>query len=222
MVTQFTPANAPTPQQKWVRQTQAAINALEREIEIAKNGTKNSGSSTAGTLNRMQLQVADLREQAAKIQASVDYQASLVTVSADGGAYDSPSSPGDSTFRYSTGSPPVQVQLMAPTGRVLLQYGSGECRVVPPSNGIVSASVTFHMESPSGWSYDPTLSRGRITAYGGNALATPIAASTPVGGIPKNELITITLTYGIWSNAPADAGAAHYTSNYLVAQVIPA
>lgn len=219
MTTQFPAANAPTPQQRWVRAAERAITDLERQAQIATNRGGNSASSSAGQLGQLQIQVRDLRDQAGRLQDAVDYQASLLTGSDSGASFQTGDIPGDQVTRWQPSG--TKTTIRAATGRVLLALGVSQV-TVQAGNSSLNALLRVHYFTASG-SVDTTVGNGiRVFVTNGTFFGVPMYGERTIDGLPTDEDITFELEFGYWSAATSPLGNAQFTQGFVRAQVVPA
>lgn len=220
MVTEFTESNAPANQQRWVRQVQGAIRAVEAQTDSTANRVAGAASSQKGTLSLLKKQVSDLQDITAGLQATTNYLAGLVTVSTQGNNYLVDNIPGDQTNRWSAGDGSTTVTVNAPTGRLLVTFGAGsvESRA---GNSTMYSMMRLALSSPSGWSV--TLGANtRMFVTSGTTIGMPFSSERTFDGVPTNEPITVQVQFGTWSAATTTLAAASFLTPFVRAQVVRA
>lgn len=217
MTTQFPPANAPTPQQRWVRSVQNAVNDLEKAAADVKNRSNNAGTSQAGTIARIQQQVSDLQDVTERLRQATDYQASLLTVSNSGGEFNTGDIPGDQTWRW-VGSG-ISVTTMVATGKALIQYGVGQVTIhAGNSSIIVSARIRYSWAGGG----DTIGSATRLFGTDGTFIGLPLNSSRTIPDLPTDLPVTFEVEYGHWSAATNPTSNAQFLTANLSASVVPA
>lgn len=172
--------------------------------------------STEAEMNANAAKTATIGALAQQIQ----YLASLTTLSASGAHINTGSTPGDQTFRWFESSPTLSLQTQCPTGRLLVTVGTGQCTVAPGEMSAVAA-ISFQASTPSGWSYALESVDSRLYSTSNISLGVPLVVNAPLSGIPTDQVVTITVKYGIWSSSTATLASADFQSNYVIAQVLP-
>ncbi|MFF1633979.1 hypothetical protein [Leifsonia sp. NPDC058248] len=189
---------------------------LVREIADLKRQLRELGPSIAASFNST---VDGLNSTIAELDDTVTRLNGLTTVSALGAHINTGNTPGDSTFRWFNSSPALILQTMCPTGKLLVTVGSGQCTLAP-GNSSALGLITFAASAPSGWNVARDTVDARVFFVNNTSIGVPLQVNAQLTGVPTNELITITVNYGIWSSSTTTLASADFQSNYVIAQVL--
>lgn len=192
-----------TPWGKWVA----------RQLETFDERTQRAAEAE-GNINAAQ--TAALGALAEQIQ----HLNSLTTLSASSAHLNTGTVPGDLTFRWFDSSPVLSLTTRCPTGRLLVTVGCGQATIAPGESSAVAA-LSFQASTPGGWTYALETVDSRLYSTNNIGLGVPLVVNAPLTGVP-DDVVTITVKYGIWSSSTATLASADFQSNYVIAQVLPA
>lgn len=153
-------------------------------------------------------------------KSTVGYLESLVTRGDSITSFFTGTTPGDATYRWFDSTPSLQVDLAAPTGRVLVTVGCGEASLWPGDSSAL-ARMSFRMDAPSGWSVSETAHRGaRLFLQSDTGRLGASMLSQVLVDVPKDEPITFTARFAIWSSSTGSLAEATFSGPYLTVEVI--